>query len=170
MVGCALSGVVLAGTYTLLDHGLRAYEVGAARVESQQTARAALERLAREIRNAGRGPDRDLAALAVAELSRLVLVSDLDADRDSDANGEQITWQLVGSVLRRSAGGGAQPVANGVRALTVRYLDRAGQATSDPAAVRMLEVTVLTGPDGAESSLALGVGSRFSTRVRLRNR
>jgi fumarate hydratase class II/aspartate ammonia-lyase len=47
-------------------------------------------------------------------------MSDLDNDGTTTDRGEQITWQLVGSVLRRNAGAGAQPVANGVRAFDRR--------------------------------------------------
>ena len=159
LVSCALSGMVLAGTYVLLDQGLRAYAAGAARVESLQAARVALERLARELRLAGRGPSVEIPALLVAEPARVMVTADLDADGDNDASGEQVTWQLVDSILRRNAGGGAQPVANGVQALNLRYFDAADQPTTDPAAVRSVELTLRT-----------GVGTSLHTRVRLRNR
>jgi len=170
LVGCAICGFVLSATYTVLEQGLRAYSVGTARAESQQAARAALARMSVEIRNAGRGPRWTAAAISVAEPSRVVLASDLDADGTTSDRGEMITWHLAGSVLRRSAGAGAQPVANGVRALELRYFDAAGRSTADAAAVRMVEVTLVTVPDGPESGLARGVATRMTTRVRLRNR
>ena len=170
LVSLALTGVVLATTYTLLSEGMRAYTIGVARAESQQSARAALSRLAREIRTAGRGGDGTLPAIVIAEDARITLVSDLDADGAVTARGEQITWQLVGDVLRRNAGGGAQPVANAVRALTLRYFDDAGRPTTDPAAVRVVEITLVTGPDGPGRGLASGVSTTLGTRVRLRNR
>jgi len=167
LVSCALSGMVLAGTYVLLDQGLRAYAAGAARVESLQAARAALERVARELRLAGRGPSAEIPALLVAEPARVMVTADLDADGDNDASGERVTWQLVDSILRRNAGAGAQPVANGVRGLNLRYFDAADQPTTDPAAVRSVEVTVQTAPVDGRSP---GVGTSLHTRVRLRNR
>ena len=55
--------------------------------------------------------------------SRLVL--HLDRNRDGVIAGaaESVTWLLAGDVLRREAGGGAQPVINAVRALTFTYVD-----------------------------------------------
>ena len=170
LAACAISGCVFAATYTVLEQGLRAYAIGAARAESQQAARAALARLGVEIRNAGRGARATAPAIVVAEPSRLVLASDLDNDGTMTDRGELITWQLVGSILRRNAGAGAQPVANGVRALELRYFDATGDATSDPLAVRVVDVVLVTAPDGRESSLARGTSTRITTRVRLRNR
>jgi Tfp pilus assembly protein PilW len=168
LVGCALCGVVLGATYTVLEHGLRAYTVGTARAEGQQAARVALARMSGEIRYAGLGARWTAPAVDVIEPSRLVLASDLDNDGTTGDRGERITWQLVGSTLRRNAGGGAQPVANGVRALELRYFDADGRPTADPLAVRMVEVVLqATGP---ESSLGQGVATRMTTRVRLRNR
>src|SRR6185503_9370760 len=116
LMACAVCGLVLAGTYTTFEQSLRTQAVGVARAEAQQAARAALARLSIEIRNAGRGPRWTGPAIVVAEPSRIVLASDLDADGTTVDKGELITWQLVGSVLRRNAGAGAQPVTNGVKA------------------------------------------------------
>lgn len=170
LAACAISGCVFAATYTVLEQGLRSYSIGAARAESQQAARAALARMSVEIRNAGRGARWTAPAVFVAEPSRIVLASDLDDDGTTADRGELITWQLVGSVLRRNAGAGAQPIASGVRAFELRYFDAAGRSTADAAAARVVEVTLVTAPVGPESGLARGVATRISTRVRLRNR
>jgi hypothetical protein len=169
-MACAVCGLVLAGTYTMFEQSLRTQAVGFARAEAQQAARAALARLSVELRNAGRGPRWTGPAIAVAEPSRIVLASDLDADGTTVDKGELVTWQLVGSVLRRNAGAGAQPVTNGVKAFQLRYLDAAGKVTAQPIDIRVVEVVLVTVPDGPESSLALGVTSQITTRIRLRNR
>ena len=170
LVACALTGLVLAGIYTVFEQSLRTYVVGVARAESQQSARVALARLSAEIRHAGRGARWTGPAIVVAEPSRLVLASDLDADGTTADRGEVITWQLVGSVLRRNAGAGAQPVINGVREFAIRYFDEAGRATADVLSIRAVEVVLVTVPDGPESSLARGVATQVTTRARLRNR
>src|SRR6185295_14621363 len=104
LAALAALGLVLAATLTVFAQGQGAYTRGAARVESQQGARVALARMAREIRQAGaRGGT--LPPIAVAEGQRIVL------QRDADT----VTWQLVSGVLRRNAGAGAQPIVNGVR-------------------------------------------------------
>jgi type II secretory pathway component PulJ len=171
LVACALCGVVLTGIYGVLGEGLRAYTTGAARAESQQSARVALDRLAREIRQAGRGGAEDLRALLRMEPSRITLASDLDADGRTDSRGEQITWHLAaGGILRRDAGGGAQPVANGVKALEITYLDHNAVPTLNADFVTLIDIALVTVHPRGGSSLAPGVATRVETRVRLRNR
>ncbi len=168
LTSLAVLGLVLAAALTLLDEGQRVYTFGAARVEAQQSARAALDRMAREIRQAGwsRGA-QPFPALSVAEPTRLVLHLDVDGDGVIAGNGETVTWLLRGRVLRRNAGGGAQPVINGVRHLEFRYRDAHGRPTTVPDEVRAVEITLITEPD----PLPAGVpGIRLSTSVRLRNR
>ncbi|HEU5323181.1 MAG TPA: hypothetical protein VFX28_20410 [Methylomirabilota bacterium] len=168
LVALAVTGVLLTGALGLLEQGRRAYEVGAARVEAQQAARVALARLARDIRHAGAGGA--IAAVAVAEPQRLVLQQDLDGDGAAVAPGETVTWRLAGSVLRRDAGAGGQPVINGVRDLRLVYLDADGNPATGPADVRSVDATLTTGPDHATSAGGSGVGARMATRVALRNR
>ena len=170
LVALALSGLVFATASTVLDAGVRASAIGATRAESQQTARVALSRLAREIRVTGIGGDSDVPAIEIAGPAQIVLASDLDADGVVMARGERIAWQLAGTILRRDAGGGAQPIANGTQRLVLAYLDAHGAPTTDPAAVRMVDVTVRTGSAGTPSSLARDVSTDLSSRVRLRNR
>jgi type II secretory pathway component PulJ len=165
LVTLALLGLTLAGLFTGLDHVQRAYAIGAARVVSQQSARIAVERLARELRGAGAG-DGAFDAISVAEPARVVLHGDLDGDGTAAGGGETITWRLAGTVLRRDAGGGAQPIVEGVRSLLLEYLDSAGRPTSVPGEVRTVVITLTTvgGQPGADGATTL------RTRVRLRNR
>jgi hypothetical protein len=154
-----------------LEQGQTAYGFGAARVETQQTARAALARLAAEIRGAGRGTAvAGLPAIGVAEPARLVLHHDLDGNGVIAGNGETITWRLAGTILRRDAGGGAQPIANGVRALRFAYEDAAGLPTTVPADVASITITLTTVPDHARSHAGRAIESTAHTTVRLRNR
>ena len=72
LVALAIVGLLLSGVFGILEHGQRVHALGAARVESQQTARIALERLARDIRHAGEGKaGADFPAVSVAEPSRM---------------------------------------------------------------------------------------------------
>lgn len=166
LVALAATGLLLAGSLTLLVQGQRAWVDGAARVEAQQAARVALLRLASDLRQAGRGMGWTGAVLTVAEGTRLALRVDADGDGAATGPGETITWRLVGGVLRRSAGAGAQPVINGVESLAFAYVDAAGRPTSDPGAVRLVTITLTTraGRPGA------GGVTTVTTRVRLRNR
>jgi hypothetical protein len=157
LAALAVVGLVFSATLTVFAQGQRAYVQGAARVESQQNARIALERMAREIRQARSGAG--LAPVAVAEPSRIVIQQD---------SGKPITWQLSVDVLRRNAGAGAQPIINGVRALVFTYLDADGRSTTAPADVRAVVITLTTVPEHPGAGGA--TQTKLTTEVRLRNR
>ena len=166
LIAIALLGLVLSATLTVFAHGQRAYTQGAARVESQQSARLALARMARELRQAGGG---SVLPIAVAERSRVVIQRDLDGDGVASARGETVTWQLsAGGALRRNAGAGLQPIVNGVRSLELSYLDADSRPTTVPAAVRSVIIALTTEPEhpGAGGATA----TKLVTEVRLRNR
>jgi type II secretory pathway component PulJ len=169
LVAVAIFGVVSAGMFTVLQEGLRVYMVGAARAESQQSARVAVERLAAEIRTAGLGPrSAAFAAIAVAEPSHIVLHHDLDGNGVIAGSGETTTWRLVGTTLRRDAGGGAQPIIDGVRQFTLEYRDASDNTVAVADDVRTVVITLVT--EAAWDLADRAVATRFATRVRLRNR
>ena len=170
LVAMAVLGLVLGGIIVTLEQGHQAWSVGAARVEAQQSARVALTWLAAELRGAGQGSAAPRPAFAVIEPTRVVLLVDRNHDGVIAGAGETITWRLDRDILRRDAGGGAQPVINGVRALALRYFDDAGRSTSDPRSVRTVHVTLTTRADHSRSMAGAGLGATLTTEVRLRNR
>jgi type II secretory pathway component PulJ len=166
LASVAVLGLVMAANFVLLDSSRRAWEVGAARVEAQQTARIALARMARDIRTAGAGVSPTFPALTAAEPRRIVFHRDENQDGVIAGTRETITWKLDAGILRRDAGGGAQPIVNGVRALALRYFDADDAPTAVPEHVRSVEITLTTGPTGTTP----GADTTVTTRVRLRNR
>ena len=168
LVAVAVLSVLLSTNFVLLDQGQRAYQTGAARVESQQSARIALMRLVRDLRTAGSAPDTPaFDAISVAEPARIVLHRDWNGDGVIAGPRETVTWKLDGTILRRDAGGGAQPIINGALELAFAYFDADGAPTSSPADVRSVRVTLTTGAFGVPGT---GVRTTLSTQVRLRNR
>lgn len=170
LASLAILGLVMAATLTLFVTGQQAYLGGTARVESQQSARIALARMAREIRQAGYGSaGGTFAAISVAEPTRLVLHMDLDGNGVIAGRPETITWRLdPDGVLRRDAGGGAQPVINGVRALTFSYFGADDAPVAAPGEVRSVAISLTTAPATAPAH-DRGL-TRLVTQVRLRNR
>ena len=165
LVALAVGGGMLAAAVTLLHLGLRAGVWGAARVEAQQAARYALERMASELREAGYDPTAaGIAPVVVAEPARVAFQRDFNGNGVVDPTSERVTYRLRAgeSTLRRDAGGGAQPVINGVRALRLTYLDREGVETTDPNAVIAVRVRLEVGDGGA--------GVLMETQATLRNR
>ena len=165
LVALAVGGGLLVSTVILLHLGLRAWVWGAARVEAQQSARYALERMAGELREAGYDPTvAGLAAVVVAEPGRVAFQRDFNGNGLVDPTRERVTYVLRAgeSTLRRDAGGGAQPVIERVRAFRLTYLDREGAETTDPEAVVAVRVRLEVGADGA--------GVLMETQATLRNR
>lgn len=168
LVAAAVFGVVSAAVLTVLQEGLQGYTIGASRAESQQSGRVALERLAGEIRATGLGQrPATFAAISVAEPTHIVLHSDLDGDGVVTGAGETITWRLDGKTLRRDAGGGAQPIIDGVRGFALEYLDALGRPVTTPDDVRTVVITLVT---ESVFDVPRAPVTVFSTRVRLRNR
>ena len=165
LVAMAIGGGMLAASATLLHLGLHAWVWGAARVEAQQSTRYALERMASELREAGYDPTAaGIAPVVVAEPARVEFQRDLNGNGVIDPTRERVTYVLRAgeSILRRDAGGGAQPVINGVRAFQLAYLDREGVETTDPAAVIAVRARLEVG--------SAGTGVLMETQATLRNR
>lgn len=152
LVGTAVLGIVMAGVLGLLRSGVGAYGYGAARVEAQQSARVALARMERELREAGYDPHAaGIAPIVAAGPSLVTFQRDLDGNGVVNATRERVTFVLRQgeTVLRRDAGSGGQPLIEGVRRFALTYFDPAGQPTTDPArvaAIRMHLEVGLTGP------------------------
>lgn len=172
LIALMVAGLVLAATVTILHQGQHGYRLGAAQLDAQQSARVALERMVREIQNAGLDPrGAGFPAIANSAPARFTIQSDLNGSGAIDANGEAVTYLLRGTTLRRNAGGGAQPVIEGVRALAFTYLDADGRPTAIPAEIRTvgIELAAQASPTpGVPLSDAPVVTMR--TQVRLRNR
>jgi type II secretory pathway component PulJ len=165
LIATAVLGLVMAGLLGVLQSGTASYRWGAARIEAQQSARLALERMAKELRSAGYDPTAaGIAPIVLAEPTRVAFQWDLDGDGVVDTTRERVTYLLRpgDTVLRREAGGGAQPVINGVERLLLTYVDAAGAPTSDSAAVAAIGVRIDVGRGAASVSMR--------TQVALRNR
>jgi type II secretory pathway component PulJ len=152
LVALAVGGGLMASTLTLLHLGLRAWVWGAARVDAQQSARYAVERMASELREAGYDPTvAGIAPVVLAEPARVVFQRDFNGNGVVDPTRERVTYLLRPgeTILRRDAGGGAQPVVEQVRTFRLTYLDRAGAETTDPAAVTAVRIRLEVGETGS---------------------
>jgi len=166
LVAMAMAGLVMAATVTLLLAGHAAHAVGTARAEATQSARVALERMGSELRHAGYDPQGTrFEPILVAEPARVTLQRDLNENGVIDPTRERITYLLRGTVLRRDAGGGAQPLAEGVSGLQLTYYDRADVPTTDPAKVASVGIRI----EVARATVFTLPPIIMDTRVRFRN-
>jgi type IV pilus assembly protein PilW len=165
LVTTAVVGLVMAGLLGILQSGTASYRFGVDRVEAQQSARVALERMAKELRSAGYDPTAaGIEPVVLAEPTRVAFQWDLDGDGVVDPTRERVTYLLRPgeTVLRRDAGGGAQPVINGVERLVLTYFDAGGAPTTDAATVAAIRIRIDVGRGAASVTM--------QTRAALRNR
>jgi hypothetical protein len=162
LVASAVLGVIMLGVFTVQRQGLSAYQVGSARVEVQQNARAALETMFNEIRTAqaviapiqagcGTGP-----APAGGSTSLGI----------TDQNGTAVQYQLAGTDLQRNG----VVLIGGVQSLQIWCYDFTGALTTTAGLVRSVHVRVRTQTESAVTAASdRNQHAMMETRVRLRN-
>ena len=164
MVACALVGVVLAGTFVAMKQGANAYEYSTGRVEVQETARVALDRMIHDLRSGSN----------VTAASPNSITFDYV---DETLTTVTVTYSLNGTDLRRNqtnpVPAAAQPetVIGGVNTLSLIYYDNNNAVTTTATNIRVVDIRLITQPQVAGLSPADLANQRatFEDRVRLRN-
>jgi type IV pilus assembly protein PilW len=163
LISLAVLGLVLACVFGVLHGALQAYGWGAGRVEVQQSARVALERMAAELREAGYDPrGAGIQPIVAAQSAFVTFQSDLNGNGVVDPTRERVTFVLRPgeTTLRRDAGGGAQPIIDGVRRFRLMYFDRAGQPVSEPSRVASVRIHLDVGLAGPVAAMQTDVSVR----------
>jgi hypothetical protein len=150
------------GVFTIQRQGLGAYQVGAARVEVQQNARAALETMFGEIRTA-----KKITAIPAACGTGPVPTGGGATSIDfQDQNDTAFQYQLVGTDLKRNN----DVLIGGVQSLRIWCYDAAGALTATAAQVAAVHVQVSTRTESVVAATSERNQHAFmETRVRLRN-
>jgi type IV pilus assembly protein PilW len=165
LVTMAISSVLIAALYQVFQAQQRSYVMQDEVAEMQQSLRAGMYLMNRELRSAGYDPTRDAGAGFVTTLLAPHNTFEVDYEKrdaiafttDSDLSGgidddqqEQIAYRLNAGTLERfvipnppGGPGQWQAVVPNVDALDFLYLDRDGNPTTDPAAIRTIEVSLL---------------------------
>lgn len=140
-------------------------------VLATQNARAAMDMLARELRNAGYSPRGPLsgAELRVMDADSVAWTADMNADGDTldSSTGlwdERVAYFAQGTSMMRAAGGAAGvAVTDEVDSLRIVYYDGEGVVTADPALVEQVWVRLFySTPDGVQAGV-------IESQVALRN-
>lgn len=178
LISSAIFAIVLFAIYTIhitsLDTSIR----GVNKIEVQQNARVAKERMAREIRMAGYDPSSAIpvqgspTAVQVATATTLTFIADVTGDGRSD----QVTYQLQGTqLIRESAswvGGVWTPtppasseLADSVITLSFTYYDASDNVTATLAAIQRITIGITT----QEATGGMQQTFPLTLDVRLRN-
>src|SRR5262245_18753091 len=93
LVSLAVLALTLAGTFVILAGSLDAYGAGVARLGAQQSARVALDRMVKELREAGYDPtSADIAPIVVAAPALVTLQNDANGNGVVDATRDRVTY------------------------------------------------------------------------------
>jgi type IV pilus assembly protein PilW len=167
LVVVALTGVVAAAVYKALAAQQKVYSVQDQAVDMQETVRAAMDIMAKDIRMAGCDPrGAGNAGFLTAAVHTMRVGMDIPADFDEstrlpieqrcDGNitsaGEDITYSFtpsggVGSIIRADAVTGHDSIADNIEALEFRYILADRSFCASPCTtldqIRKVEITML---------------------------
>jgi type IV pilus assembly protein PilW len=188
LVSFAIIGMIMAGLLSIWMSGNTGYLTGANQVEAQENARAAIDRMARDIRSAGLNPQNaainPVVGQGACSTANNTSPTAIDFMLFNDGNGdgviqatECILYVLNGTNLdRRDFGVDAAPqtVIGGVQALAFTYFDGTGAQLAAPvtgANVRSIGIQITTQPQTLPGNWQSGrVSVAMNDLIRLRNR
>lgn len=174
MVSLTIFGVILAVVFGVMSASRESYTDTREKVQYQQSMRAVISMMTRELRSAGCDPaGTGFEKIAVADLLQLRIRSDLNGDADTidSSPDEDVTYTFDPATgnLTRNDGAVDQVILRGLLNLTFSYFDEAGVAlavvplsVTDRALVRFVEVDI----DGESDR---GEPVHYTSRVLARN-
>jgi len=174
MVTLSIFGVIMAVIMGFVVGARNSYSDTRERAQYQQTMRAVMSMMSRELRMAGCDPaGASFESFTIADDDLFQCRMDLNGDADvADVQpDEQVAYLLQAGtgLLFRVANSGVQPILSGVNSLTFSYFDANGTQlpnvpliATDRAQVRHVTITI----DGTTDR---GEPVRYTTRVAMRN-
>lgn len=148
LVAVGLGMVILGGVATTFITQTRVYNAQEQVNEMQQSARAAMDLISREIKLAGYKPTGTSIVGVAYNASVLRIRADLNADGAVDDNSDEhliFAFNSGASQITRTYGvTGATPqvISNNVSAFTFNYLDSSGVATTTDADIRQVSLSI----------------------------
>lgn len=172
MIALAIFGVIMTVLFGFLTGARDSYSDTRERAQYQQSMRAVMSLVSREIRSTGCDPNEvGFDYFAVADAGQLQCRMDLNGDSDFVDVGpdENISYTFVAGDLIRNNGTGDQVILRGVQALNFTYFDAAGNplatlplSATDRALVRFVGIDIQGQTDRGEPVT-------YITRIALRN-
>jgi len=172
MISLAIFGVIMGVLFGFLAGARSSYGDTRERAQYQQSMRAVMSLVTREIRSTGCDPTEvGFDYFAIADDTQLICRMDLNGDSDFADIGpdENISYTFVGGDLIRNNGTGDQTILRGVQALTFTYFDVDGNqivavplSAANRALVRFVGINI-------QGQTSRGEPVTYTTRIALRN-
>jgi prepilin-type N-terminal cleavage/methylation domain-containing protein len=168
LVAAAVLGVIMSGVLFVQMMGQQSYAMGSNRVEAQQNARVALDRMTRELRVA-----KEVTALGGASDITLLV----DHDNNEATPDVSVRYELTGTTLNRTEAGTTTPLMGGVQALALTYCkvwnttNSACATTASTAGdVRTIRIQLTAGTEESVAANSLADrNANVESMIRLRN-
>jgi type IV pilus assembly protein PilW len=144
LVSMGISGIALSAVTTTFVSQSQSYDAQEQIVEMQQNARAAMDIMTREIRMAGYSPTGASLVGVHYHSDKIHIRADITGDGDINDPNEDIKYSYDSANLRieRDAEAGIQPFADNIQAFTMAYFDNNGNATTNSAVIRQIQITI----------------------------
>lgn len=174
MISLSVFGVVMAVVFGFLSNARSSYQNTREKVQYQQSMRAVLSLMTREVRSTGCDPSSaGFEPFGIATTNVMMCRADLNGDGDTTdtAPDESVLYSFNAATgeLTRFDGNVAMVVLNGLNNMTLTYFDAAGAVLGavplnslDRSLVRYVEVML-------DGETAQGEPVSYTTRIALRN-
>ncbi len=191
MVAMFMLSITMAAFYSVYRMQTRSLKGQENRLEAQQTARAALDFMVRELRNARYNPtdQNDLASCGVSGAAGRpgILVAEDDTlhfsydtgNEDCAGAGENVKYWLDGNDLTRTTGGNDEELTDGnvaTNGLTLAYYNQAGALLPFPLddqpkrdSIKRVSITVIIDSKNMADKFGGALSATMTTNVDLRN-
>lgn len=172
MISLAIFGVIMGVMFGFLSGARSSYGDTRERAQYQQSMRAVMSLVTREVRSTGCDPNEvGFDYFAVADATQMTCRMDLNGDSDFTDIGpdENISYTFAAGNLVRNNGTGDQVILRGVQNLTFTYFDAAGNelaavplSAANRALIRFVGINIQGETDRGEPVA-------YTTRIALRN-
>ena len=153
-VGLIVLGA-LVGTFIIQE---QAYKTQEQITEMVQSARAAMDMIAREIQMAGYDPTGATFDAIPYNSSQLQIRADHNGDGDTGDTNEDVIYTYDGTSLRINRN--AQPFAENIQSFAFTYQDGSGSATTTTADIRQIQINITARTGKPDPNYGLNGGYR----------
>lgn len=149
-----ITSIIASVAAMLILEGAKSYQKEVSYSDIHNQGRLAIERMTREIRSGRQASEVGttvIGAITGNPTNSLIF---------TDVTGTTITYSLSGTTLNRTVSGTPSPLANNVTTLQFRHYDNAGNFTTVPANVWLIEIYLITSNAGESLPLRVRVHPR----------
>jgi len=172
MISLAIFGVIMGVLFGFLVGARNSYSDTREKAQYQQSMRAVMSLITREVRSAGCDPgEAGFDKFALADAGGLQVRMDLNADNDFLDIGpdENVSYNFAGGNLTRDNGNGPQVILRGIQAFTFTYFDEVGnQLAAVPLSAANRDLVRFVGIN-IQGQTDQGEPVTYTTRIALRN-